>query len=92
MDQQVVESLEQIAPVRDARVQQTAKFGAILEAGIHALAMEWHDGMSGVADQQEPVAVVPVPAAHRAEDAGGVREKTVGKPGDERRRTASLVL
>ena len=53
-------------------VQQVGEDPGVLEAAVHALAIERHDGMGGIAQQDHAVAMVPRFAACGDEGAGGV--------------------
>lgn len=54
------------------RLDQVEQSHAIFECTVHALAVKWHDGVRGIADQQCAVALVPAWAAQGAQHADRV--------------------
>ena len=67
-------------------VEQLVQHATIFEAGVHALAIEGHNGVRSIAEQQHAVVVLPGVAAHRHQRAGGMREKLLRKRGHQRHR------
>ncbi len=73
---------------------------AVLERGVHALTVERHDRVCGVADEQHAVREAPWPAVHRAEQADGMARVVALERGQQRhgigklaaRRTRGAVL
>ena len=57
---------------------------AVLERRVHALAVERHDRVRGVADEQHAVREAPGPAVHRAEQADGMARVVVLERGEQR--------
>jgi hypothetical protein len=64
-------------PVLAGFLEAAIELDAVLEGAVHALAVKGHDGVRGVAEQQQPAVEVPGLAAHRAEQAGRVGEGSV---------------
>ena len=62
-------------------VEQLVEHGAVLKARVHALAVEGHNGVGGVAEQQHVVVVLPRKAADGDERTGGVLKNSSVKSG-----------
>ena len=66
--------------------QQLVEFDAVLEGAIHALAVERHDGMRGVADEQGATVDVPLVEAQCRQQASRVAREVLQVLGHQRHR------
>ncbi len=70
--------------------RQIRELDGVLEAAVHALAVERHDRMRGVADQQRAAVDVPAIEIQRAEQAGRICVEIVLEVGDQRQRVGEI--
>ena len=77
---------QHLVPVVAVLVEQGVQHGAVLEPAVHALPVEGHDGVRGVADQRELVFVGPGITLHGHQRAGGVGEEVFGERRHQRHR------
>ena len=71
--------------------QHRCQRGGVLETGVHALAVERHDGVRGIAEQQGPAAQVPAVQVQRAQAADRVGIEIPSQVGDQRQRVGELL-